>query len=318
MTRAATRPPLFVLARMLVVRLFQAALLVWFVVTLFFVVSRVMPGDPIRAMFGFKRPPPDLLAELRGRYLLDRSLWVQYWDHVSSLLRFDFGTTYRGDRPVGPMIQSALTVSLRSLAIALPLQIGLGALGGLAPRLVHGRTARLIARMPAAVVASIPVFVIAHVVRVLLVEWGVMHPSLEPGSWQEVLLPGLILGTVFGGYVALVTDDAVGEQLRAPHVDAARGRGLTPNRILGVHALRPALPPVLTLVGVNMAQVVTSLLIVELVLGVPGLGLLMYDGIRGREHDVVVGVAIVGTALAILASTLTDVLVAAVDPRITR
>ena len=118
--------------------------------------------------------------------------------------------------------------------------------------------------------------------------------------------------------MALVTDDALGEQLQAPHVGAARGRGITPNRILRVHALRPALPPVITLIGINMAQVVTSLLIVELVLGAPGLGTLMYEGIRGREHDIVVGVAIVGTGLAILASTLTDVVVAAVDPRITR
>lgn len=317
-TRAAARPPLFVLVRLLVVRLAQAALLVWFVVTLFFIASRVMPGDPIRAMFGFKRPPPELLAELHERYLLDRSLWVQYWDHVGGLLHLDFGVTYRGDRPVGPMITAALKVSLRTLAIALPIQVAFGALGGMLPRMTRSRFARLTARMPAAVVASIPVFVIAHLVRVLLVEWGVMYPSLEPGSWQEVLLPGLILGTVFGGYVALVTDDALGEQLQAPHVGAARGRGITPNRILRVHALRPALPPVITLIGINMAQVVTSLLIVELVLGAPGLGTLMYEGIRGREHDIVVGVAIVGTGLAILASTLTDVVVAAVDPRITR
>ena len=161
-TRAAARPPLFVLVRLLVVRLAQAALLVWFVVTLFFIASRVMPGDPIRAMFGFKRPPPELLAELHERYLLDRSLWVQYWDHVGGLLHLDFGVTYRGDRPVGPMITAALKVSLRTLAIALPIQVAFGALGGMLPRMTRSRFARLTARMPAAVVASIPVFVIAH------------------------------------------------------------------------------------------------------------------------------------------------------------
>jgi ABC-type dipeptide/oligopeptide/nickel transport system permease component len=162
----------------------------------------------------------------------------------------------------------------------------------------------------------VPAFVLAHLVRIVMVEqgWLLRHPL--PGTWQQYVVPGVIVGLVFGAYVALVTDDALGQVRGAPHLLAARGRGLRPGRVLRVHALRPSLPPVLTLIGANLAQVVTALLVVEIVLQVDGLGLVLHEAIRRRDHDVVVAVAVVGTGLAVLASAVTDVLVAAADPRI--
>ncbi|MGY1832761.1 ABC transporter permease [Geodermatophilus sp. SYSU D01180] len=301
----------------------QMLLSLWAAVTLVFVAVTQLPGDPVRALFGFQPPPPALHARIRSEYRLDEPLPVQYGLYLRDLLTGDWGRglpSLRGDAVVpGPAVLDVVTltapVSAALLAGAVVVQLVVGVVAGALA--TSGRWTGTGVYAVATVLVGTPVVVAAYLLRFVFVsELGWAPFDGRTGEPAAYVLPVLALAALSTGYVALITRAEVGDTLRSPFVQAARGRGLSRSRVVGVHALRPALTPVVTFVAANLGQLFVGLIVVEGVFGMPGVGAAILGAIEAHDRALLVGLTTVVIAAVIVANAVADVAAAAVDPRV--
>ncbi|SHG20009.1 oligopeptide transport system permease protein [Geodermatophilus nigrescens] len=301
----------------------QALVSIWAAVTLVFVAVTQLPGDPVRALFGFRPPPPELYARIRSDYSLDEPVAVQYGRYLRDLLTGDWGRglpSLRGDAVVpGPAVLDVVAVTAPVSAVllggAVLVQLVVGVVAGALA--TGGRWTGTGVYAVATLLVGTPVVVAAYLLRFVFVsELGWAPVNGRTGEPAAYLLPVLALAALSTGYVALIARVEVGETLRSPFVLAARGRGLPPWRVVGVHALRPALTPVVTYVAANLGQLFVGLIVVEGVFGMPGVGGAILGAIQGRDRAMLVGLTTVVIAAVIVANALADVAAAAVDPRV--
>jgi ABC-type dipeptide/oligopeptide/nickel transport system permease component len=298
---------------------------VWVAITLIFVAVTQLPGDPVRALFGFRPPPRELYDAISTRFGLDRPLWEQYWMYLSNTLTGDLGYSYPldgwGTARTGPAvtdtIAAAAPVSAVLLAGALVLQVvvgvGIGALGALRRR--RGLDAGIYA--VAVLLVATPVLVAAYVLRTTLgvqLRWFPLT-GLHDGAISYVL-PIVSLSALSIGYIILLTRTEMRETLGAPFLKAARGRGYTTARLLTVHAMRPSLIPVVAFIAANIGQLFVGLIIVEGVFGLPGLGGAVFEAIGNRDRNLLIGLVTVFILVTLVVNTLADILVALIDPRV--
>ena len=301
----------------------QMLLSLWAAATLVFVAVTQLPGDPVRALFGFRPPPPQLYAQIRSAYHLDEPVLVQYALHLRDLLTGDWGRGLPvdpwGNAEAGPavldVVAAAAPVSLALLAGAVALQVVVGVVAGALAAGSRRRGAGVY--VLAMVLVATPLVVAAYLLRAVFVTglgWAPFSGML--GQPEAYVLPVVALAALSTGYVALITRAELGDTLRAPFVQAARGRGLPRWRVVGVHALRPALTSVVTFVAANLGQLVVGLVVVEGVFGMPGVGNAIIGAIEGRDRAMLVGLTMVVVAAVIVANAVADVVAAAVDPRV--
>jgi oligopeptide transport system permease protein len=300
----------------------QAAASLVLAASLLFLVVTVLPGDPVRALFGFNAVPPETYAAIVAEYRLDQPLWRQYVAYLGDLGRGDFGTSFptdvrgapRGTVEVNDVIASTAGVSAKLVLAALALQctVGVGA-GALAAR---GRRTGAAVQAVAIVLVAAPVVVTAFVLRSVV---GFQLGWLPVGGLYEgarsYVLPVLALAALSTGYVALLTRAEVATALVAPFVRAARGRGFSGSRVLLVHALRPALPPVVAFLAINLGPTLLGLIAVEAVFDLPGIGGAIVSAVRARDRGLLVGLVAFVMLVVIVANALADLVVAWLDPR---
>ena len=305
------------MGRFLVRRGLQTVVVLLAVTFFFFALVFLIPGDPIRALFGFRPPPPEVLAGLRHEYGLDQPFYVQYLRYVGRLVSGDWGLTYRGAQ-VSTIVAEAFPISLRLLAATMVAQTLIGVTAGVVAAYRNASFLATLIRVASLAVISIPVFVLAFLVQAELgvrLRWLPAY-GLTARGWSGYILPALVLAASFTAYVARLTQIEVSANLREPYIRAAHGRGIVLRRVVGVHALRPALASVVTLIAASTGQLVSGLIIVEGVFKIPGLGGVVFDAIRFKEQALVVGILTVVTLTVIVSSLVADVLHALIDPRV--
>lgn len=291
--------------------------MVLFGFTLFmFAVTYILPGDPIRALFGFTPPSPEEYQALVHQYGLDQPFIVQYGRYLGHLLRFDLGESYRFGQPVNAIVLGALPNSLRLLGFALfgEVVIGIGA----AAWAVHRKGSFIDTAVGATsmLVVSIPVFVLAYVSRAVFALRLRWLPTSGTPSWTAYILPGIVIAVSMGAFMARLARAQLAEMSGADYITTARANGIPERRITGIHALRPALGPMVTLLAASTSALVTSLILVETVFAIPGLGGTVYSAIRARDQQVIIGVLFFVTIIVVFANLVADVLMAVFDPRI--
>lgn len=284
---------------------------------LIFLMVHVLPGDPIRAMWGDKAADPAQVAQLRHEFGLDKSLPHQYLDYMVNLFQGDFGKTF-GGRPVIDEMTQAFPVTLRLAAVALTIEmligIGLGAWAGLkAGKAVD--TGVLIFTL---IVISMPVFVLGYLARFVFAdELGWLPPNVQDStSLEQLLLPGFVLGMLSMAYVARLTRTTFAENLRADYMRTALAKGLPRRRIVGVHLLRNSLIPVVTFLGTDVGSLIGGAVVTEGIFNIQGVGNLLYKALTQREGVTIVGVVTVLVLVILLINLLVDLLYAVLDPRI--
>jgi ABC-type dipeptide/oligopeptide/nickel transport system permease component len=296
----------------------------WAAVTLIFIAVTQLPGDPVRALFGFRPPPPEIYAAIRSQFHLDEPLLVQYWLYLRDVVTGDWGRGFPVDpfgRPdsgplVADVVSAALPVSAVILLGALVVQLLVGVLAG---ALAAGAGRRLGAGVYglSMLLVATPVLVAAYGLRAVF-GYHLRWFPLTGGSGEPVgyVLPILALAALSTGYVALLTRTELRATLASPFVQAARGRGLAPWRVVGVHALRPALTPVVTFIAANVGQLFVGLLVVEGIFRMPGVGGALFASIRNRDRALLIGLVTVVMVAVIVANAIADVVAAALDPRV--
>jgi oligopeptide transport system permease protein len=292
--------------------------LIWFAVT-------VLPGDPVRALFGFRQPTPEAYARVQEQLRLDEPVLVQYFLYLRDALVLDLGDTFPRDPfgrpdpgvPVTALLRGVLPTSGIILGSALVIQFVAGVVAGALSAAKAGTRLGRTVDLVALLLVSTPVLVAAYVSRVLFgVELGWFPVSGVGQGWTSYVLPSLALAALSTGYITLLLKGELALALRAPYTQAARARGISDWRITTVHAMRPSLIPVATFVAANLGQLVTGLLIVEGVFRVPGVGGLLFSALGSQDRSLVVGIVTFVAMLVILANALADVVVATLDPRI--
>ena len=274
-----------------------------------------LPGDPIRALSGFRPQPPEINRALREQYNLNDPLVVQYLEYLENVVRLDFGSSFTG-REVSDLLREAFPHTLRILlvAVAFTVIVGIG-MGTVAAFRPHRMVDRWIMVVTALCVA-VPAVVIAPLARAYLsveLEW---FPSRGVTSgWTSYLLPGLILGLVATATTARILRNAHLEALQSDYARTAIAKGLPPRRVIGVHSMRNSLQPVVSFIGADIPLLLAATALVETVFDIPGVGRLLVLAARGQETPVVAGVVMFLVIVGILGSLVADIAAAALDPR---
>lgn len=283
---------------------------------LVFLLNAVALGDPARAAMG-QRADPEALERIRREYALDRPLPVQYGTWMARLARGDLGYSFHQQRSVTEIIveraPATLTLALAATLVSVVLGVGMGIVAAVRPgsALDH-------ALMTVAVLGiSTPVFWLGMMLSlVFAVTLGWLPVSgYGDGDLAHLVLPALTLGALHTGTVARMTRSSLLEVVRQDFVQTARAKGLTEPAVLVKHALRNALIPVVTVIGIGLADLLVGAPLTETVFAWPGLGRLLVASVGQRDLPVVMGAVLVFAVVYVVGNLLVDLAYLLIDPR---
>jgi peptide/nickel transport system permease protein len=312
------------MSRYLIRRTLGAILVMWAVATLVFFMLRAVPGDPLAAML-FDVADPQAADALRRKFGLDQPVWVQYVKWFALVLQGDFGTSLLGSRiEVSRVLVEALprTLSLAALSflIATAIAVPAGLISALKRHSAFDHAVTFLAFLG----LSMPEFWLAILLIIVFaanLQWlpAIGYVPLAEGFWpwfSHLILPSIAIGTSFAAIIARMIRSSMLEVLHTDYMQVARSKGLLQTRLLFVHALPNALIPVVTVMGIVLALLMVSTVVVENVFAIKGLGRVLVQGIFNRDYPVVQGAILVVSAIFVFANLVVDVLYTVIDPRI--
>src|SRR6266540_1775999 len=296
------------------------------VTVLTFLFIRLIPGDAIAARLGTSTAlTPEQLASLRSYFGLDQPLHVQYWSWLTSLVRGDFGYSIRTGRPVLVEITERLpaTLELAAAATAIAVAIGLplGLLSAMRPR----SRADVIARIGGLIGLSLPSFWLGTLIIVLFslyLRWlpntgGYVDFVRVPlGNLGLIVLPAVTLGVALAAATMRMTRSAMLDVLGADYVRTAWAKGLPRGLIIRRHVLKNGLIVVVTLLGIQVGQLLGGAVVVEEIFSIPGVGRMLLTAIVQRDYALVQGGVLAIAILFVLVNIVVDLLYGYLDPRI--
>lgn len=313
-------------------RLGQAALIVAIVAAVTFLLIHLAPGDPFSAILDNPNVSERVRATLRSQYGLDRPLPEQFVRYVGALARGQLGWSFSHDRPVSEVLASALPNTLLLMSVAL---VGSFVLGILVALIQIARRGTLIDRTLSGVTLfffSMPDFWLGILALLAFTYWlpifpvggavdPVMHEFLGLGGRivdrvRHLALPALTLTVLASASVARFQRAALLDVLPADYIRTARLKGLTERQVLRRHALRNALLPIITLIGLSFPALLTGAFFIEKIFAWPGMGYAVVNAIGARDYPLVVGGVIIGSIMVTVGSLLADLLYAWADPRL--
>src|SRR6266511_563733 len=314
------------MGRYLAARLIGAIPTLLGVTVLTFLFIRLIPGDAIAARLGTSTAlTPEQLASLRSYFGLDQPLHVQYWSWLTSLVRGDFGYSIRTGRPVLVEITERLpaTLELAAAATAIAVAIGLplGLLSAMRPR----SRADVIARIGGLIGLSLPSFWLGTLIIVLFslyLRWlpntgGYVDFVRDPlGNVALILLPAVTLGVALAAATMRMTRSAMLDVLSADYVRTAWAKGLPRRVIIRRHVLKNGLIVVVTLLGIQVGQLLGGAVGVEEIFAIPGVGRMLRTAIIQRDYALVQGGVLAIAILFVLVNVVVDLLYGYLDPRI--
>ncbi|MDP9864647.1 MULTISPECIES: ABC transporter permease [Streptosporangium] len=304
------------MGRYIIRRLVQAIPVLLGATLLIYAIVFALPGDPIAALAGEKRVDPNITAILREHYHLNDPFLVQYWYYLVGLFGGDFGTTFAGV-PVTDIMAGKFQVTINLAMTALVMEAIIGVGLGLYAALRHGRAQDSMVLASTLVLISIPTLVTGFVLQLLLgVKVGLLPVAGVTDGWRSYLLPGFVLAGTSIAYLTRLTRTSLVETLRADYIRTAVAKGLPRRRVVGRHALRNALIPLVTYLGADLGTLMGGAVITETIFNLPGIGQQLFSSVYLREQSVVVGIVTVLVLIYILANLVVDLLYAVLDPRI--
>lgn len=276
-----------------------------------------LPGDPFAGRCGQRPCTQAYIDAQTAKFNLDDPLVLQYIKYLGNLLHGDLGQTFAGQN-VSELVRISYptTLKLALVAIAIEAVVGLGA--GVLAALRRGGYFDNFVLVSTLFVISLPVFVIGFILQYSLgIKWAIFPVTVATGApFSDLLLPGLVLGSLSLAYVARLMRSNLAENIRADYVRTAVAKGLPRRRVVGVHALRNSLIPVITFIGADFGALMGGAIITEGIFNINGVGGLVYRSIRLREGATVIAVVTLLVLVFLLMNLLVDLLYAVLDPRI--
>ncbi|WP_315926726.1 ABC transporter permease [Mesorhizobium sp. SP-1A] len=311
-------------------RIAGACLLILAVVTLNFTLIKLAPGDPVEAIAGAAGGmSEELRAQIRATYGLDRSFLEQLVAYLKQIFSGNLGFSYYFNQPVSELILQRLPATMLLVFSALVISVVLGVLlGVLAARKPDGLLSQSVTVLSLVGYAA-PVFWTGILLTILFASTipifpisGMRDAGMEGGMLDSTLdvlwhlvLPAITLGIVYLAQYSRLTRASMLEVLGADYIRTARAKGVGEFALLSRHALRNAMLPVVTMIGMQFGNMIAGAVLVETVFNWPGLGRLAFDSILRRDYPTILAILACSAALTIVANALTDLLYQRIDPR---
>lgn len=311
------------MARYVLRRTAQAAVVLLGVSVLVFLLVHLVPGDPVRTAMG-PRFDPEVYERLRERAGFDRPLPVQYGQWLAGAATGDLGVSFRTGRPVtGSLVErlpATLTLALAAVVVALLIALPLGVISAVR----SGSRMDYAATVFSQVGISIPDFWMGILLILLFAERLQILPASgytslldDPGGWlRHLVLPAITIGVVSGSILTRFVRSSVLEALGQDYTRTARAKGLRERVVVTRHVLRNAMIPFVTVTGLQLATLLGGVIVVEFVFAWPGLGLLALQAVHARDYTVLQGAVLLIATLFLLINLFIDLLYAWLDPRI--
>jgi ABC-type dipeptide/oligopeptide/nickel transport system permease component len=273
------------------------------------------PGD-VTVMIAASSPSPEQLAAIRREFGLDQPVWVQYGMFLRRVVQGDLGDSWVDRRPVMPQVLGAFGYTLRLAALALVLSVVLGTAGGVWSAIRHGSVADETILSATLLGISVPIFVTGLLLIYTFAFRLGWFPTSGAGTWRHLVLPACTLTSFLIAYNVRMTRACMLDVLGQDYVRTARAKGVAERWVLARHALRNALIPMVTVIGLQVGLLLGGSVITETVFGYPGVGQLVVSAISARDTPLVQACVLVTASGFILVNLLVDVSYVLIDPRI--
>jgi ABC-type dipeptide/oligopeptide/nickel transport system permease component len=295
-------------------RLLWAILTVWLIITLTFIIMKIIPGNPF-AKEGVM--PPAVYDNLQRHYNLDKPEIVQYGLYLKSLLQLDFGPSMKSSSlTVNDYIKKGFPVSLHLGIQALLIAVTFGLILGVIASLNRNTWPDYASMVIAIIGISVPNFVLAtFLIHYVAVEWKLL-PVATWKSWAHTILPSISLAVMPMAYIARLMRSSMLEVMSQDYIITARSKGLANSTVVLKHAIRNAILPVVTVLGILTANLVTGSFIIEHIFGIPGMGEMFVKSVFDRDYPVILGSTIFYSAILIFLIFIVDIAYTWIDPRI--
>lgn len=298
-------------------RILTSILVLFGISVLVFSVIHLVPGDVTMAILGRQKVTEEKVAALREQLGLNDPLYVQYGRYLSNALRGDLGTSIRTNQSVSEAIAEQLPSTVMLAMSALIVALSIGAILGLLAALRHGSWVDTLVMGLSVSGLSIPTFWMGLLLILFFSVRLKLFPSISNGSsFADLFLPALTLGLPEAAVVARMVRASMLDVLNKEYIITARAKGLPERWVILKHAVRNALIPVVTFLGLQMAYLLGGATIVETMFARQGIGRLAVQSIFNRDYPMVQGVVLVTAAIYVLINTLTDITYGFLNPKI--
>ncbi|WP_370050071.1 MULTISPECIES: ABC transporter permease [Salipiger] len=296
-------------------RLLAALVTIWIATIAVTILIHLVPGDPVRIMYGSFQTTPEELEAIRVRLGLDQPIWTQYLMYLERLVQGDLGRSIVGDQPVLDVLltrfPATLALTVSSLAIAIVVGMSLGFLAAYK----RGTWVDVGAMVLAIVGVSMPHFWLG-LLLLFLFALQLQWLPVAGGDWRSLLLPALTLGLANAAVLARLTRSAMIDIFDQDFIRTARAKGLPRSIVLYRHALRSGLVPVVSMLGLQFAYLMGGAIVIENVFAWNGVGRLAIEAVLSRDYPLIQGFILFFATVVALASVAIDIAYAFLDPRI--
>ncbi len=295
-------------------RLLYMLLSLWLIITATFFFMRMAPGNPFTSE---KRLPPEIEANLNAFYGLNEPWYVQYWEYLVKISKWDFGPSFKyKSQTVNDLINSGFPVSLTLGVEAILIALAIGVLLGVIAALNHNKWPDYSAMVVAVFGISMPSFILATLLQYFLaIKMGIFPVALWETPMHSVL-PALALAASPMAYIARLTRSSMLEVLANDYIKTAKSKGLSKGVITMKHTIRNAMLPVVSYMGPLSAGIITGSFVIEQIFGIPGLGSHFVTSIQNRDYTVIMGITSFYSIILLLCILLVDIAYGLIDPRI--
>ncbi len=306
------------MTRYILGRVVQMAPVLFGVLLLVFSITHIIPGDPVLLMLDVRYTQQEY-KEMQAYLGLDKPLPVQFYNHLKGVFRGDLGKSIRTREPVISMIFQRFPATFALAIVAMLIVALLSIPVGVTAALKQNTKADYISMIGAEMGISMPIFWLGIMLILLFslyLGWLPAGGRGEPPDLVHLIMPAFCLATPYMAMTARLTRSCMLEVLRENYIVAARSRGFPEWQIVFRHALRNAMIPVVTNMGLQLSRMLGGALVIEVVFRWPGMGAMAYDGVMEKDYPVVMGVVLIVAVIFIVVNLLVDLSYTFFDPRI--
>jgi ABC-type dipeptide/oligopeptide/nickel transport system permease component len=301
--------------RYISLRLLFALPALWLIVTMVFLLAHIVPGDPVAQMLG-EGARADDLQQLRHALGLDVSIPIQYGRYLKGVLHGNLGESFRFQQPVARVILEHYPATLELAAVALGVCILIGIPAGVLAAHKRGEKADHAVGVLTLFGLSLPNFALGPVLMLVFSVVLGWLPVTGRGGIPHLVLPAFTLGAALAAILTRMVRTSVIEELSADYVRTARAKGVSESGVLFRHALRNALIPILTILGLQFGTLLAGTIVTETIFSWPGIGHLTVQAINARDYPLLQGCILLIAVSYVVVNLLTDLVYAVVDPRV--
>lgn len=295
-----------------------------------FALRAVVPGDPVKLITGEKTISPKVEATIREAYHLDEPLYVQYGYYMNDLIHGDLGQSYQRHRAVTDIFVEKYPFTLRLALAAIVVEIAVGIAAGMISAIKRYSFLDVLTTLSTSILVSMPVFWLGMLLQIFfgikLKQWtgGAFYlPISGPGGpaspfadWVHLILPAITLASVSTAYTARIMRSQLLEVMSMDYIRTAVAKGLSPRAVLWKHAVKNALIPVVTYIGIDLGAMMSGAILTETIFNWPGVGYEIFLAIGRRDWPVVMGGVVIVVVVVMIINLLVDISYAFLDPRI--